>query len=93
MMGMNENSTDVSVPRAGAMLAEIESTAQPTSRAPQVCDNSVERIACQPSRTLLSPSAALVWLLGSLGGIAFFILFQCANALLSIPAFRQRHAH
>lgn len=32
-------------------------------------------------------------LLGSLGGIAFFVLFQCANALLAIPAFRQRHAH
>jgi hypothetical protein len=31
-------------------------------------------------------------LLGSLGGVAFFVLFQCANALLSIPAFRQRHA-
>ena len=30
---------------------------------------------------------------GSLGGIAFFVLFQCANALLSIPAFRRRHAH
>jgi uncharacterized protein (DUF58 family) len=67
MMGMNENSTDVYVPRAGAMLAEIESTAQPTSRAPQVRDNPVERIAFQPSRTLLIPSAALVWLLGSLG--------------------------
>jgi uncharacterized membrane protein YphA (DoxX/SURF4 family) len=42
-----------------------------------------------------SPAASLdaSWLLGSLGGIAFFILFQCANALLSIPAFRQRHAH
>ena len=66
-MGMNENLTDVSVPRAGAMLAEIEPTAQPTSRTPQLRDNSVERIAFQPSRTLLSPSAALVWLLGSLG--------------------------
>lgn len=32
-------------------------------------------------------------LLGVLGGIAFFVLFQCANAVLSIPAFRQRHAH
>jgi hypothetical protein len=41
-----------------------------------------------------SPLASLnaSWLLGSLGGIAFFVLFQCANALLSIPAFRQRHA-
>lgn len=32
-------------------------------------------------------------LLGTMGGIAFFVLFQCANGLLSIPAFRQRHAH
>jgi hypothetical protein len=41
-----------------------------------------------------SPAVSLdvSWLLGSLGGIAFFVLFQCANALLSIPAFRQRHA-
>jgi hypothetical protein len=42
-----------------------------------------------------SPAAPLdsSLLLGCLGGIAFFVLFQCANALLSIPAFRQRHAH
>ena len=41
-----------------------------------------------------SPAAPLdsSLLLGTLGGIAFFVLFQCANALLSIPAFRQRHA-
>ena len=67
MTGMNENSTEVSTPRAGAMPAEVESTAQPTSRAPQLRVSPVERIAFHPSRTLLSPAAALVWLLGLLG--------------------------
>jgi uncharacterized protein (DUF58 family) len=64
---MIHNSTDVGVPSAGATVAEIEATAQPASHAPQSLDNSVERIALQPSGTLLSPTAALAWLLGSLG--------------------------
>ena len=34
---------------------------------PPLRDKSAERIAFQPSRTLLSPAAALPWLLGSLG--------------------------
>jgi uncharacterized protein (DUF58 family) len=67
MTAINENLTDVSVPRAGAMAAEIESPAEPTSHTPQSLDNAVERIAFQPSGTLLSPAAALPWLLGSLG--------------------------
>jgi uncharacterized protein (DUF58 family) len=67
MTAWNENSTDVSVPRAGAMVAEIESPAEPRSDAAQGRDNSAERIAFQPSGTLLSPAAALPWLLGSLG--------------------------
>jgi len=65
MMAVNENSTDVSVPRAGAMVAEIESPA--AGHALQSRDVSVGRIAFPPLGTLLSPAAALPWLLGSLG--------------------------
>jgi uncharacterized membrane protein YphA (DoxX/SURF4 family) len=32
-------------------------------------------------------------LLGTLAGVALFVVVQCSNALLAIPAFRQRHAH
>jgi uncharacterized protein (DUF58 family) len=67
MTAVNENSTDVSVPRAGAMVADIESPAEPANHALHSRDSSVERIAFQPSGTLLSPAAALPWLLGSLG--------------------------
>jgi uncharacterized protein (DUF58 family) len=67
MTAVNENSTDVSVPLAGAMLAEIESPVEPTSRAPELRDNSVKRITFQPLGTMLSPAAALPWLLGALG--------------------------
>jgi uncharacterized membrane protein YphA (DoxX/SURF4 family) len=37
-----------------------------------------------------APDAAL--LLGTLAGIALFVVVQCSNALLAIPAFRPRHA-
>ena len=67
MTAANENSTDVSVLPAGAMVAQIESPAEPRRRAAQSRDNSVERIAFQPSGTLLSPAAAVPWLLGSVG--------------------------
>jgi uncharacterized protein (DUF58 family) len=67
MMAVNENSTDVSVPPAVAMIAAIASTARPASHASRLRDNSVERTAFQPSGTLLSPAAALPWLLGFLG--------------------------
>jgi uncharacterized protein (DUF58 family) len=67
MTAMHENSSEVAVPGAAAMVAVIESTAKPTSRALQPRDESAERITFQPSRTLLSPAAALPWLLGSLG--------------------------
>src|SRR5271154_2258522 len=67
MTAVNENSTDVSMPRAEAMVAEIELPAELARHALQSRDNSVERIAFQPSGTLLSPAAALPWLLGSLG--------------------------
>jgi uncharacterized protein (DUF58 family) len=67
MMAANENSTDVSVSSGIAMTAEIAPAAKPVSRAPQSRDNSVERIAFQPSGTLLSPATALAWLLGLLG--------------------------
>ncbi len=70
MTAMNENSTEVSVPRAGATVAGIESPAEPTSHALHLRDNSDERIAFQPSGTLLSPAAAVPWLLGSLGAAA-----------------------
>jgi uncharacterized protein (DUF58 family) len=67
MTAANENSTNVSVPRAVATIAAIAPTAKPANRALQSRDNSVERIALQPTGTLLSPAAALPWLLGSLG--------------------------
>jgi uncharacterized protein (DUF58 family) len=67
MMAVNENSTDVRLPPAVAMIAAIAPTAKSASHAPQLRDNSVERTAFQPSGTLLSPAAALPWLLGSLG--------------------------
>jgi uncharacterized protein (DUF58 family) len=66
MTAVNENLTDVRRP-AVAMIAEIAPTAKPASHAPQLADNSFERTAFQPSRTRLSPAAALPWLLGSLG--------------------------
>src|SRR5580658_10150701 len=55
------------VPGAGPIIAEIDPTADPMRHTLQLRDKSVERIAFQPSRTLLSPAAALPWLLGSLG--------------------------
>lgn len=67
MTAVNENSNDTDVPGAGAMIAEIDPTAEPTSHTLPLRDKSVERIAFQPSRTLLSPAAALPCLLGSLG--------------------------
>jgi uncharacterized protein (DUF58 family) len=70
MTAMNENSTDVSIPRAEAMIAEIAPAVKPASHALQSPESSVERIAFQPSGTLLSPAAALPWLLGLLGAAA-----------------------
>jgi uncharacterized protein (DUF58 family) len=67
MKAVNENSTDVSVPHAVPMTVGIGSPAQPKRGALQSLDNSVERIAFHPSGTLLSPAAALPWLLGLLG--------------------------
>jgi uncharacterized protein (DUF58 family) len=67
MTAMNQNSTDVGAQPAGAMVAEIQSPVEPTSQALRLRGNSAERIAFQPSGTLLSPAAALPWLLGSLG--------------------------
>src|SRR5580692_2441726 len=55
------------VPGAGPIIAEIDPTADPTRHTLQLRDKSVERIAFQPSRTLLSPAAAVPWLLGSVG--------------------------
>jgi uncharacterized protein (DUF58 family) len=67
MTAMNQNLTDVGAKPAGPLVAEIESPAEATSRAPQLRGNWAERIAFQPSGTLLSPAAAFPWLLGSLG--------------------------
>jgi uncharacterized protein (DUF58 family) len=67
MTAVNQNSTDVGVPRTAALLAQIASPAGPASRALQSRANSVERIAFRPSGMLLSPAAGLPWLLGSLG--------------------------
>lgn len=38
-----------------------------------------------------APVAALA--LGALGGISLFVIVQCVNALLAIPALAHRHAH
>lgn len=67
MTAVREQSTEGNVPGAAAKLAQNESAATPARRAPLAHDNSTERIAFRPSRTLLSPGAALPWLLGSLG--------------------------
>jgi uncharacterized protein (DUF58 family) len=66
MTAVNANSTGAA-PGSPAMVAEIEPTAEPTRRALRLRDKSVQRIAFQPSGTLLSPTAALPWLLGALG--------------------------
>lgn len=69
MTAINANSTGVA-PGSPAMVAKIESTAEPTSRALQARDKSAQRIGFRPSGTLLSPTAAVPWLLGSLGVVA-----------------------
>ena len=58
MTAINANSTGVA-PGSPAMVAKIESTAEPTSRAPQARDISAQRIGFRPSGTLLSPTAAV----------------------------------
>ena len=70
MTAMNQNSTDVGTRPAGAMVAEVGSPAGPPSQALRLRGNSAERIAFQPSGTLLSPAATFPWLLGSLGVVA-----------------------
>jgi uncharacterized membrane protein YphA (DoxX/SURF4 family) len=40
-----------------------------------------------------SPAPGGVLLLGALGGISLFVIVQCVNALLAIPALAPRHAH
>jgi uncharacterized protein (DUF58 family) len=67
MMAVEKNLIDVRPSRAGALAAEIESPSQRTSNALRPSENVTERIAFQPSETLLSPAPALPWLLGSLG--------------------------
>ena len=66
MTAMNANSTGVA-PGSPAMVAEITSAAERTRRALQPRDTSAHRSAFRPSGTLFSPTAALPWLLGSLG--------------------------
>ena len=66
MTAINANSTGVA-PGSPAMVAEITSAAERTRRALRPRDTSAHRSEFRPSGTLFSPTAALPWLLGSLG--------------------------
>ena len=55
------------VPGLAAVVAETDSVVKLARRLPQSRDKSAQRIALQPVGALLSPTAALAWLLGALG--------------------------
>jgi uncharacterized protein (DUF58 family) len=58
------------MPGSAEMVAETESTGEVARRPQQSSNRSARRVVLQPAGTLLSPTAALAWLLGSLGVLA-----------------------
>lgn len=67
MNATNHKLASVGVPNTADMVAGTESTVNLARRPPQSRDRSAMRVALQPAGTLLSPTAALAWVLGSLG--------------------------
>ena len=67
---MKQKLASVRVPGSTDMAGETESAVKVARRPLPPRDRSARRVTLQPAGTLLSPTAALAWLLGSLGVVA-----------------------